>query len=165
LGGDELTGRPRRFCGAADIDMRTIRGSTMSVRAFPACVSLALLLAACSLNLRLEIMNAGDTDIDVALGSDSQQVAPGLWFDGDWTKHSNDTITVSDGSCRYRYLLPDLDQEPWHSLIGKSVEFRWFSGGRLVAYPPTPDVGIRNNPQRASTDATRTIRPLEAACR
>jgi hypothetical protein len=139
----------------------------MRTHVLTACFLSALLISACSLYLRLEIMNAGDNDIEITLDEGwSQHVAPGLSFNARFPgPEEPGKLTVVDGSCHYRYVLPDLDREPWHSLIGDSFKLRWFRDGRMVAYPPTPDVGIPNNPQRASTsDEERTIRPVEVAC-
>jgi hypothetical protein len=141
----------------------------MRIRALALCF--LLLLSACSFSLGLDIMNAGDKDVEVAIWSDSQhawsmpdRVMPGLSFHGTYPG-TEDQIAVTDGSCHYTYAVPGLDREPWHSLIGNSVKFRWFPDGRMVAYPPTPDVRMLNNPQRASTDdATRTIQPLQVVC-
>lgn len=129
------------------------------------CLLPALLLSACNFSLGLDILNAGNRPIVIALESNSQQVAPGLSFHGTFPASENRSkLTITDGSCVYRYALPDLEQEPWHSLIGKSFALRWFTGGQMIAYPPTPDVRIRDNPQRASTDQARTIQPTEVAC-
>jgi hypothetical protein len=149
----------------------------MRIRALPCSFLLVPLLSACSPSLGLDIMNAGDRDIEVAIESDSQRVGsasqrarsepqrviPGLSFHGTYLgREHHAEIMVTDGSCHYRYAVPDLALEPWGSLIGASVKFRWFSDGRMVAYPPTPYVQIAYNPQRASTDeATRTIQPVE----
>jgi hypothetical protein len=141
-------------------------GVKMNIRTSVPCLLLLLLLSACDFSLGLDIMNAANGDIDITIGSESQRVAPGLSFHGTFpAPEDHAELTVSDDSCRYRYVLPDLNQEPWHSLIGKSFKLRWFGGGRMIAYPPTPDVRIHDNPQRTSTDEVRTIRPAETTCR
>jgi hypothetical protein len=111
-------------------------------------------------------MNAGDKDINVAVGTQFERVAPGLSFRGYFPGQDDHAeIVVTDGSCNYRYPLPNLNLDPWKSLIGDSIKFRWFSGGRMVAYPPTPDVQKLYNPERASTDdEARTIQPVETTC-
>lgn len=126
----------------------------------------AFFLASCDFRLGLDIMNAGNTSVEMMVGSQSERVAPGLSFRGIFpAPEDHADIRISDGPCSYRYALPDLDREPWQSLIGDSFKLRWFSDGRLVAYPPTPDVRIVDNPQRASSDEDRTVRPTNAICR
>lgn len=130
------------------------------------CLLLILFLSGCDFSLGLDIMNAANGPILVELGPQKQRVAPGLSFHGTFpAPEDRMALQVTDGTCNYRYELPNLDQEPWHSLIGKSFKLRWFSDGRMVAYPPTPDVRIRDNPQRASTDDARTIQPRKVTCR
>jgi len=144
--------------------LRSRGGAKMMVRTL---VILALLtaLSACDFSLGLDVMNAADHEIVISLGSNSQTVSPGLSFHGDFpAADTHSELRVINGRCQYRYALPNLDTEPWHSLIGKSFKLRWFSGGRMVAYPPTPDVKIRNNRQRASTEEVRTILPTAVAC-
>jgi hypothetical protein len=129
-------------------------------------------------------MNAGDKDIEVSIEhdwscaphvvllcsprvvSDSQRVVTGLSFHGTYRgREVHAVIIVADGSCHYRFAVPDLDPEPWKSLIGESIKFRWLGGRRMVAYPPTPDVQKPYSPERASTDdEARTIRPVETTC-
>jgi hypothetical protein len=139
----------------------------MEIRKVVPTLLLALLLLACDFSLGLDVMNAGNNDIDIVLGETSQKVALGLSFHGTFpAPEAHAELRVTDGSCHYKYVLPDLSHEPWSSLIGDSFKLRWFSDGRMVAYPPTPDVRIRYNPQRASIgDEARTIQPVEANCR
>ncbi|MBT2188909.1 hypothetical protein [Sphingobium nicotianae] len=126
---------------------------------------LFVLLEACRLKLGLEIMNAGAKKIQISLGSQTETIVPGLSFHATFpAPDESQRIFVKSPSCRYEYLLPNLDLQPWNSLIGDSVKFRWFDDGRLMAYPPTPDVKLKNNPQRASSDEVRTIRPSKASC-
>jgi hypothetical protein len=131
------------------------------------CCLLSLSVSGCDFALGLDIMNSGNETVEIAVGSNSQNIAPGLSFHGTFpAREDHAEISVANSQCHFKYMLPDLDREPWHSLIGKSFKLRWFSDGRLVAYPPTPDVRIRDNPQRAnSVDASRTIQPYKRACR
>jgi hypothetical protein len=138
----------------------------MRTLAFVSPTLLAFALAGCDFSLGIEIMNAGNEDVQISAGSKSEKVQPGLSFKGIWPskEDSNKEILVSSGRCKYEYPVPNLDQEPWTSLIGDSVKFRWFEDGRLVAYPPTPDVRLVNNPQRAISEDKLTIQPSSTSC-
>jgi hypothetical protein len=140
--------------------------ANVTVRNLAICVFLAFLVQGCRLSLGLDIMNAGKEAVQVTLGSKTEKVVPGLSFHGIFpAPQDSKEVVVTSASCQYKYALPDLNSEPWKSLIGKSIKFRWFDDGRMVAYPPTPDVEIRDNPQRASEDATLSIQPIKASCR
>jgi len=148
-----------------DTSLPLREGVNILTRTLVFCFLLATLLSACSFQLGLDIMNVGNNDVEVTVGSQSQRVAPGLSFRGHFPRREDHaSIVVAHGLCHYRYPLPDLNREPWRSLIGDSIKFRWFGDGRMVAYPPTPDVRIRDNPQRASTDEARTTKPMKVAC-
>lgn len=127
----------------------------------------ALLLTAltgCLPRLGLDIMNAGSTEIRVESEAAAQDVAPGMSFHAVYPPPDRNRLYVSSQTCRHEYALPDLHTAPWKYLIGKSVKFRWFDDGLLVAYPPTPDVRIAGNPERASSEDRRTIEPIRTTC-
>jgi hypothetical protein len=95
----------------------------MKKRNFAPTLLLMLALSACDFSLGLDIMNAGNNDIDIALGKTSQSVAPGLSFHGTFpAAEAHAELRVTDGSCHYTYVLPDLNQRL--ELLSISVETR-----------------------------------------
>jgi hypothetical protein len=124
------------------------------------CVS----TAACNTYLRLDILNATDGDIVVVVGSDEKRVAPGLSFSARYPALGS-TITVRARGCSRDYATPDLDQSPWKYLIGRSVMLRAAPSGTLIAYPPTPDVELKDNPLRAMREGAVVLHPVRTSCR
>lgn len=137
----------------------------MKPRTLAVSVLLTSLLCGCSFRLGLEILNAGDDEVKISLYKTTQITQPGLSFSGVYPDPADFAkISIETSKCKFFYTLPDLRIPPWKYLIGKSIKFRWFDDGRLVAYPPTPDVKIVGNPERASEDEIRTIRPNSTSC-
>lgn len=118
---------------------------------------------ACSSYLRLDITNATDASITVAIEGKAEVIKPGLShsfrFPG-----TTSLISVRSGGCARSYSPPNLDDAPWKFLIGKSVKFRAMPSGLLQAFPPTPDVELENNPLRAMRDGAVVLRPNHTTC-
>jgi hypothetical protein len=111
----------------------------------------------------LEIFNATDKKIVVSAGNTSEEVAPGLSYAGPYPDQGT-TIAVHAAGCVRTYDTPNVGQPPWSYLIGKSIKLRAAPSGLLVAYPPTPDVEIRDNPLRAMQDGALALRPMTTSC-
>ncbi len=128
---------------------------------------LALCLCAtifgCSTFLRLDILNATNSEIVVVVGDDEQRVAPGLSYSGRYPANGS-TILVRTLGCSRDYTTPNLDQSPWKYLIGRSLKLRAASTGVLIAYPPTPDVELKGNPLRSMRDGTIVLHSMRKSC-
>jgi hypothetical protein len=113
--------------------------------------------------LGLDILNATNAPIIVKVGTDTKVVEPGLSFRGRFLGVG--TFSITGGNCVRTYPFPNLDTRPWRFLIGKSIKFRALPSGILLAYPPTPDVELENNPLRAMTGSEVKLRPIRQTCR
>lgn len=122
-----------------------------------------VLLTSCDFGLGLDILNATNEPITVAVGTTRQSVQPGLSFHGRFPEKS--TFSISSGNCVRVYAVPNLDAPPWKFLIGNSVKLRAMPTDVLLAYPPTPDVALLDNPLRASSGTEAQLRPVRQTCR
>ena len=100
----------------------------------------------------------------VTVGKSSESVEPGLSYQGKFPSDGEHTFLIATRACVRSYPVPDLERPPWKFLIGKSVKLRAMPSGVLLAYPPTPDVRVRDNPLRATSDAAAQLTPVSTKC-
>lgn len=118
----------------------------------------------CSQYLHLDILNATDAKITVAVDGQSSAIDPGRVYSIKYPEGAS-SIVIKSLSCTRVYDAPDLDKEPWKYLIGDSVKFRAMPSGAVEAYPPTPDVELTGNPLRAMTMGQLTLQLERSSCR